>query len=164
MITRARFALIAAISIGLLAGTWLPPSRPALDPAAPWCALLINAGCVPARAHDLAIRIERVVGRPPPAAHGVAGTARQLAEQIAHLAVGRHGLQLTPSQLDTAIMTLAGNVDLSIHERNAEGGKPPTGARPSRPPPPVRQDPGQPFTTHHARAQLEEWLPTPGPR
>ncbi len=159
---RARLALLCWMSLALLAATHAPPVRDALDPSAAWRKLLAAAGCPPELAHDLSVRIERLAG-PPPAAdpHG-AITAMQRAEQIMHLAGGRHGLQLTTAQLDAALTALFGSSP-SSREGSGARGDPSTTADQAPPAPAVAEHP-EPFTTRHAAAQLREWLPTPAPR
>lgn len=159
---RARLAWLAAMSLALMAATRVPPSPAALDPAASWRALLAAAGCPPELAHELSVRVERLSGPPPAADPDVAITAAQRAEQITHLVVGRHGLQLTPAQLDAALTTLFGSPAASGESAN-DRGDPSTDAARS-PPAPATAAPTEPFTTRHAVEQLREWLPTPAPR
>lgn len=159
---RARLAWFAAMSLVLMAATRSSPSRTALDPAASWRALLTAAGCPLDLAHDLAVRIERLAGAPPGPDEDVAVTAAQRAEQITHLVVGRHGLQLSQAQLDAALATLIGTPASSDGASNPVHGPstdadaaPKTAATPKR---------NEPFTTRHAVEQLREWLPTPAQR
>ncbi|MBM4110630.1 MAG: hypothetical protein FJ254_04620 [Phycisphaerae bacterium] len=158
---RARLALITAMSSVLLSSTNAVPRVAALDPAASWRELLATAGCPPGVAHDLAVRIERLAGPPPARAQPGAVTAEQRAEQITHLAVGRHGLQLTPAQLDAALAALFSPAESGDHGADTGGG--PSAAhihaRTS-----VPAEPGRPFTTRLALELLREWLPTPAQR
>lgn len=159
---RARLAWLAAMSLALLAATHAPPARAALDPAAAWRMLLAAAGCPPELAHDLSVRVERLAGPPPAADPDDAITAAQRAEQITHLVVGRHGLQLTHAQLDAALTTLFGSPAASGESANDRGDSSTAAAR--SPPAPAAAAPTEPFTTRHAAQQLREWLPTPAPR
>ena len=159
---RARLAWLAAMGLALMAATRVPPSRAALDPAASWRALLTAAGCPPELAHELSVRVERLAGPLPAADPDDAITAAQRAEQITHLVVGRHGLQLTPVQLDAALTTLFGSPAASGESANDRGD--PSTAAARSPPAPAAAAPTEPFTTRHALEHLREWLPTPVPR
>jgi|LauGreDrversion4_2_1035121.scaffolds.fasta_scaffold47996_2 hypothetical protein len=159
---RARLAWLAAMSLALMAATRVPPSRAAHDPAASWRALLTAAGCPPGIAHDLAVRIECLAGAPPGPNEDVAVTAAQRAEQITHLVVGRHGLQLSQAQLDAALTTLVGTPASSDRASGSVHG-PSTNAD-AAPKAAATPEPIEPFTTRHAVEQLREWLPTPAPR
>ncbi|MBU6209537.1 MAG: hypothetical protein KGR22_06475 [Planctomycetes bacterium] len=150
------------MSLALMAAARVPPSRTPLDPAAAWRMLLAAAGCPPELAHDLSVRVERLAGPPPAADPDDAITAAQRAEQITHLVVGRHGLQLTPAQLDAALTTLFGSAEPSVEGGGDRGDSSTAAAR--SPPAPAAAAPTEPFTTRHAARQLREWLPTPAPR
>lgn len=162
VLRRARLAWLAAMSLALIAATRVPPSPGALDPAASWRALLAAAGCPPAVAHELSVRIERLEGGPPATDPEGALSAAQRAEQITHLAVGRHGLQLTTTQFDAALSALFGRQGAS-HEQGGDRGDPSTNAG-RAPPHQAAGDPTEPFTTRHAVELLREWLPTPAQR
>ena len=168
MIRRARMAFLGAITTVLLAAAHVPGSRASLDPAAGWRALLQTAGCPPQVAHDLAVRIERLAGPPPVPDHDGAVTAMQCAEQITHLAVGRHGLRFNDAQLDSILLALLGTAaptdplsgtgdDAATHA-GGRGGIAPASA------PSLEQYVGPPFTTRQAVELLREWLPTPARR
>jgi len=150
------------MGLALMAATRVPPSRAALDPAASWRALLAAAGCPPGVAHDLAVRIERLAGAPSAPNADVAVTAAQRAEQITHLVVGRHGLQLSQAQLDAALSALIGTPASSDRASGSVHG-PSTDADPA-PKAEATPEHHEPFTTKHAVEQLREWLPTPVPR
>ncbi|MBM4051719.1 MAG: hypothetical protein FJ270_03100 [Planctomycetes bacterium] len=161
MIRRARGALLVAMTLALGVAMHAPPSLAALDPAAPWRVLLVTAGCPPGVAHDLAVRIERMAGQPPGPDQDGAVTMARIAEQITHLAVGRHGLQLSPAQLDAVLAVLVGGA--GSPEQNTTGADE---RQSSDPRPSDRPSPGdtpQPFTTRNAHDLLCEWLPTPAP-
>jgi hypothetical protein len=159
---RARLGMLCLMSLALLAATHAPPARAALDPAAAWRMLLTAAGCPPELAHDLSVRVERLAGPPATADPDDAITTMQRAEQITHLAGGRHGLQLTTAQLDAALTAIFGSAAPS-GEGGVDRGAPSTPAARS-PPAPAAAAPTEPFTTRHAARQLREWLPTPAPR
>ena len=168
MIRRARMAFLGAITTVLLAAAHVPGSRASLDPAAGWRALLQTAGCPPQVAHDLAVRIERMAGPAPGPDHEGAITAMQRAEQVTHLAVGQHGLRLTTTQLDAALMALFGHPAMAAPnsgtgtESTASPDQHDQNVRASATPP--QQPVGQPFTTRQAVELLCEWLPTPARR
>ncbi len=161
IVWRARLAAFLAMSLALLAATQAPSSSAALDPAASWRALLTAAGCPPGLAHDLAIRIERLAGPPPGPNEDVAVTAAQRAEQIRHLVVGRHGLQLTPAQIDAALAALIGAPASSGRSSHVMHGPPVDADAASLAQ--ATPEPLHPFTTRHAVDQLREWLPTAAP-
>lgn len=162
MMLRARLGLLAAMGLMLIAAAHAPHARGALDPAASWRTLLAAAGCPPVVAHDLAVRIERLAGRPP--GPGVTGelTAAQRAGQIAHLAMGRHGLQLTTAQLDAAIAALVSSPATPDHGSGAGSDR--SAANEQSPSAPAASASSQPFTTRHAHELLREWLPSPAQR
>lgn len=162
MIFRARLAFLAALVSALLSAAHARPPLGVLDPAARWRVLLAAAGCPPAVAHDLAVRIQRMAGPQPGADQDGAMTAARIAEQITHLAVGRHGLQLTPAQFDAALVVLIGSAEQPRHGIGAISEPACVVGQPSSPAAPSEH--GQPFTTKHAQELLREWLPTPGPR
>jgi hypothetical protein len=158
---RARLVWLAAMSLALVAASYLPPSHDALDPAAAWRALLVAAGCPVELAHDLAVRIEQLAGAPPGPGEDVAVTAAQQAEQITHLAVGRHGLRLTPAQLDAALVALIGTPSSSGRAASSLQG--PSTDADAAPKAAATPETLEPFTTRHAQALLREWLPTAAP-
>lgn len=164
MMQRARSVFLVVLSLTLLAAAHVPQPRGSLDPASSWRFLLTAAGCPPHGAHDLAVRIERLSGTPPQGDAGMELMARQVAQQITHLAFGEHGLRLTPSQLDAAIELLVGHPASSGGDRSAAAdavtGQPGSTAQAM----PMHSLPAEPFTTRHAREALSEWLPSPGPR